>query len=163
MQAEFMDKGSFRSKRISSGIWILRIAISLIGLTVACNSASPPEADSGSMTQSLEKRSVYHEVPLPAEIRRRGSDPEQIALEVFGLAESSEGNFTQEVMLLDQSSTQAVVTLIQTGLLDDSVEGMRYWLEFVAKENQWELVWAGRQVRCYPDRGAQTWTTDLCS
>jgi len=40
---------------------------------------------------------------------------------------------------------------------------MRYWLEFTAADNQWEMVWAGRQVRCQPNRGSQEWSTDLCS
>jgi len=55
------------------------------------------------------------------------------------------------------------VTLTQTGLLDDSVEGIHYWLEFDAGENAWGMVWVGRQVRCYPSRGSQEWSTELCN
>ena len=144
--------------------WMLLAAIALTGMTVACTvPPESPEAETGSETVSQEGRSAYSEVPLPAEGQRFGADPEQIALEAYGIAEPGEGNFSQEVMTVDQSSTQAVVVLTQTGLLDDSVEGMRYWLEFEAGEAQWELVWVGRQVRCYPGRGAQDWTTDLCS
>ena len=71
--------------------------------------------------------------------------------------------FSQEVELLEETPDGAVVILTQSGLLDDSVEGMRYRLEFESGENQWELVWAGRQVRCWPDRGSQEWSTELCS
>lgn len=151
------------TQRIGSEIGILLIVISSIGMTVACTSTSPPETESVSVTKSLEERSAYNEVPLPPVPQRLGGDPEQIAVDAFGIVEPVEGNFSQEVVLVDQSPSQAIVTLTQTGLLDDSVEGMRFRLEFVTEENQWELVWVGSQVRCYPDRGSQRWTTDLCS
>jgi len=105
----------------------------------------------------------YSEVPLPPEDQRVGADPEEIALAAFGMDDPGEGNFAQEVTVDEQTATDAVVTLTQTGLLDDSVDGMRYRLEFAAIDNQWEMVWAGRQVRCQPNRGSQEWSTDLCS
>ena len=115
------------------------------------------------MTESQEARSAYSEVPLPAEAQRFGADPEQIALDAFGLEEPGEGNFTQVVTTVEQIPTMATVILTQTGLLDDSVEGMRYWLEFAAEEDAWKMVWVGRQVRCYPNRGSQDWAIELCS
>jgi len=139
-------------------------AIALVGMVTACTPQSPtttPEAETG--VESAEGRATYSEVPLPPADQLVGTDPEQIALDAFGMEEPGEGNFTQEVTVVEQTTTDAVVTLTQTGLLDDSVEGMRYWLEFTAADNQWEMVWAGRQVRCQPNRGSQEWSTDLCS
>jgi hypothetical protein len=142
-------------------------AISLLGLASACTPQTPtpaPESETGTeSTESVEGRGAYSEVPLPPADQLVGTDPEQIALNAFGMADPGEGNFTQEVTVVEQTATDAVVTLTQTGLLDDSVEGMRYWLEFTAADNQWEMVWAGRQVRCRPNRGSQDWSTDLCS
>jgi hypothetical protein len=152
-------------------------AIALVGMVAACNPQSPttpPETGAvneaettapevGSVNESMEGRAAYSEVPLPPADQRVGADPQQLALDTFGMTDPGEGNFTQEVMVVEQTATDAVVTLTQMGLLDDSVEGMRYWLEFAAADNQWELVWAGRQVRCRPDRGSQDWSTDLCS
>lgn len=132
----------------------------LVGMAGACVQPSPSEQE---MTESIEGRSAYSEVSLPPESQRFGADPEQIALDAFGITEPVEGNFTQEVQVVEQTPTQAMVTLIQTGLPDDSVQGMRYWLEFEAGENQWELVWVGRQTKCWPGRGSQEWSTDLCS
>ena len=100
---------------------------------------------------------------MPPESQRFGASPEQIAVDAFGIPEPTEGNFNQEVRLVEPTSDIAVVTLTQTGLLDDAVEGMRYWLELEAGENAWEMVWAGRQVRCYANRGSQEWTTELCN
>jgi len=130
-------------------------AIALVGMVTACTPQSPtttPEAETG--VESAEGRATYSEVPLPPADQLVGTDPEQIALDAFGMEEPGEGNFTQEVTVVEQTTTDAVVTLTQTGLLDDSVEGMRYWLEFTAADNQWEMVWAGRQVRCQPNRGS---------
>jgi hypothetical protein len=130
-------------------------AISLIGNTTACT--LPTTSDTAS------ERSAYGEISLPSESQRFGAYPEQIALDAFGLEEPMEGNFSQDTQLVEQTSEMAIVTLTQTGLLDDSVEGVRYWLEFDAGETAWEMVWAGRQVRCYPGRGSQDWTTELCN
>lgn len=154
-------------------------AIALVGMVAACTPQTPTsapesEAESESVTapesetvaesaESMDGRAAYSEVPLPSEDQRVGTDPGEIALAAFGLDDPGEGNFAQEVTVDEQTATDAVVTLTQTGLLDDSVDGMRYRLEFVAADNQWEMVWAGRQVRCQPNRGSQEWSTDLCS
>jgi hypothetical protein len=140
-------------------------AIALIGILAACTpDSTPPDSGSGAVTESQEGRSAYGEIPLPPEDLRSGANPEQIALDAFGMEDPGEGNFSQEVAVVEQTSAMAILTLTQTGLLDDSVEGMRYRLEFTTgEENAWEMVWVGRQVRCYPDRGSQDWSTELCS
>jgi hypothetical protein len=131
-------------------------AIAILSTAAAC--VSPPPI------ATPTDRSAYGEISLPPENQRFGAYPEQIALDAFGAAEiPTEGNFNQATQLVEQTSEMAIVTLTQTGLLDDSVEGVRYWLEFDAGENAWEMVWAGRQVRCYPGRGSQDWTTELCN
>jgi hypothetical protein len=113
-------------------------------------------------TSALAPRAAYREIPLPQDKNLVGADPRQIARSVFGNSESGEGNFQEEVLLIEQTDKVALVTLTQTGLADDSVEGMRYRLEFMREGNRWQLDWAGRQVRCYSGRGSQTWTTGRC-
>lgn len=130
----------------------------------ACTPSKPVAApDTIPPAEALEGRSSYSEIPLPPEDQRLGADPKQIALDTFGLAAPGEGNFSQTVEVVEQSPTQALLTLLQTGLLDDSVEAMRYRMEFEAKGTQWQLVWVGRQVRCRSGRGSQEWSTALCS
>lgn len=139
-------------------------AIALIIPTTACMLSPNLETESDSVAESLEARSDYSEIPLPSLAQRSGDNPEQIALNAFGIVEEPrEGNFAQEVTTVEQTPTMTTVMLTQTGLLDDSVEGMRYWLEFVAEGETWEMVWAGRQVRCYLNRGPQDWSAELCS
>lgn len=132
------------------------LTLTMLGTTTAC--VAPP-AETAPQTE----RSAYGAISLPPEAQRLGPAPEAIALAAFGLEEPTEGNFNQAVEVVEQTSERAIVTLTQTGLLDDSVEGVRYWLEFDAGENAWEMVWAGRQVRCYAGRGSQEWTTELCN
>ncbi|MBE9160603.1 hypothetical protein IQ265_27835 [Nodosilinea sp. LEGE 06152] len=116
---------------------------------------TPGEEDTGG------DRSAYSEIPVPE--GAVGADPTEVALATFGSTEPGEGNFEEEAELVEQTDEQALVILTQTGLADDSVNGMRYYLEFVPEGDQWRLDWAGRQVRCQVDRGSQEWTTDLCS
>jgi hypothetical protein len=106
--------------------------------------------------------SMYQSLPLPETNKLVGDDPQQITLELFGVSEPVEGNFQEEVSLVEQTDSKAIVILTQTGLADDSVEGTRYWLEFIRQGQKWQLNWTGRQVRCYPDRGSQTWSTNSC-
>jgi len=121
--------------------------------------APPPETPAA---ESVAERAAYSEVPLPTGVSLVGADPEQIALDAFGITDTGEGNFREEV-LVDKTADQALVTLTQTGLLDDSVEGMRYRLEFVPEGDQWRMDWAGIQSRCQLNRGSQDWTTELCT
>ncbi|MBE9124641.1 hypothetical protein IQ257_03555 [Coleofasciculus sp. LEGE 07092] len=94
-----------------------------------------------------------------------GSDPKAIALSVFGLPESEPGS--QSVTVDYPQPDQAIVTLIQTGIGDDSVNSTQYRVEL--EENlsaqtgkHWEMVWAGSQFKCQPGRGHQDWSAELC-
>lgn len=135
----------------------------------ACNpSATTPNTGEAPMTEApmtgdngVGDRADYEEVPIPA--GATGADPAEIAREVFGSPEPGEGNFEEQVEVVEETDNGALVLLTQTGLADDSVNGMRYRLEFVPEGNQWQLDWAGRQVRCQAGRGSEDWSTDLCS
>jgi hypothetical protein len=144
---------------------IAGLNLGLLLLTLPACAPSNPVAvpDTGPAVEAVEGRSAYSEVPLPPEDQRLGADPQQIALNAFGLTDPGEGNFSQTVEVVAQTPTETVLTLLQTGRPDDSVEGMRYRMEFEAQGPQWQLVWVGRQVRCWPGRGSQDWSTDLCS
>ncbi|WOD39842.1 hypothetical protein [Nodosilinea sp. E11] len=114
-------------------------------------------------TTEVGDRADYNEVPVPEDDSTVGTDPTQIALAVFGSTEPGEGNFTEYADLIEETDAGALVLLTQTGLADDSVNGMRYRLEFVPEGDQWRLDWAGQQARCQPGRGSEDWTTDLCN
>jgi hypothetical protein len=124
----------------------------------------------GALDEVPETREAYDEIDissLPSDLFEHLDDPGAIATALFGIneAEPIEGNFEQTVTV-DTDSSPAVVILTQTNLLDDSVRDIRYRLDFEpianTDETQWQLVWAGRQQRCQPGRGAQDWTTEWC-
>jgi hypothetical protein len=120
------------------------------------------ELTSEAASEKVAERSAYNQVPFPPNAVLVGSDPQQIALNVFGIPEPVEGNFQQEVGLVEQTQNRALLTLTQSGFPDDSIEGMRYLLEFRREGDQWQLDWAGLQVSCYPNRGSQELTTENC-
>lgn len=143
---------------LGTGLFIVAVA--------ACNQANAPNTTNAPplespVADSTSDRVAYSEVPLPPAELLVGDDPQQIALSAFGISDPVEGNFKEMIVLIEQGD-QAVVNLTQTGLPDDSVEGMRYRLEFVPEGTQWRMDWVGRQVRCRPNRGSQNWTTELC-
>ncbi|MGF1540760.1 MAG: WD40 repeat domain-containing protein [Pleurocapsa sp.] len=94
-----------------------------------------------------------------------GTNIKQMALDVFGLRETVE-NERQEVEISDGISPTKVVTITQTNLADDSVQAIRYRLEFApygdTDRGQWRIIWAGQQFQCQRDRGHQQWSGELC-
>lgn len=87
------------------------------------------------------------------------------ALEARFAPESEEGNASVHVVALPPVGDRLVFGVTQLGLLDDSVSAERRRLEFapsVTGDGTWELVWAGSQFVCWPGRGSQVWTSDLC-
>lgn len=90
-----------------------------------------------------------------------GTDPKKLVLETFGLAKKQDSQ-KQEITVICTESNQVIVLLKQTGLRDDSVAGIRYYVELVPVEKGWRITWAGRQQKCYPQRGHTDWSTELC-
>ncbi|MBD1915334.1 MULTISPECIES: hypothetical protein [Cyanophyceae] len=154
----------------TSGLYALTVSALLITLAACQPTATTPDTDGETTIEApvieapegdaVGDRTDYTEVPLPG--GAVGEEPTEIALAAFGSTEPGEGNFEEEVELVDQTDDQALVVLTQTGLADDSVNGTRYRLEFVPEGDQWRLDWAGQQVRCQLDRGSQEWSTDRC-
>lgn len=112
-------------------------------------------------------RANYDPIPLNSltsnsETNLTGNNLQEIALSFWGLSELRESQ-QQDIQVDYPNKNKAVVTLTQTGLLDDSVAGIRYRAEFVAMGNNWEMIWAGKQQKCYPGRGHTDWSTELCS
>lgn len=94
-----------------------------------------------------------------------GNDPKAIALSAFGTIESEGG--TRQVTVDYPQTDYAIVTIIQTGVADDSVGAIKHRVELRQKQTSqasplWEVVWAGSQVKCHPGRGHQDWSTELC-
>lgn len=114
-------------------------------------------------------RSNYKSIPLDkisSSHSLQGTDPKAIALAAFGNTEPEVG--TQAVAVDYPQPDQAVVSITQIGIGDDSVRGVRYRVEFVSTSpsaqtsKQWQMVWAGSQFKCQLGRGHQDWSTENC-
>ena len=115
---------------------------------------------------SLSKEGSYLAVDITQlQGELTGEEPETIALNLFGNKEEPvEGNFSQEVEVIEQQGFKRTLMLTQMNLLDDSVKGIRYRLkfEFDQSTGKWGLVEAGRQQSCYRGDNPDRWTTETC-
>lgn len=94
-----------------------------------------------------------------------GTDPQEIALSALGLTETVESE-QEQVAIKYPHDNLAIVTITQTNLTDDSVAGIRYLVKFAPygekNAEKWQVVWAGKQFKCWSGRGHQDWGTNLC-
>ena len=100
---------------------------------------------------------------IPA-AQRTGTDPLTMALAV--VAPNAGRPLDIEVLPNGPSAevpSRVIVTIDQSGLLDDSVAAFRDRFDIAAQEGQWAVVTAGRQFCCQPGCGHQDWSADLCS
>jgi len=89
------------------------------------------------------------------------NNPKETIQKWFGFSELQDSQ-KQEIEVSCPKPDQVIVTLTKTGLLDDSVAGVRDRVEFTSHPDGWELIWVGRQQKCYPGRGNTDWSTQLC-
>ncbi|MEA5509528.1 hypothetical protein VB715_07105 [Crocosphaera sp. UHCC 0190] len=93
-----------------------------------------------------------------------GDNPEAMTLELFGIKEKVEGNFSQEITANKQEGFDKIVMLTQMNLPDDSVRGIRYRLQFQFDQSigKWRLIEVGRQQSCYRSKESSDWTIEPC-
>lgn len=145
-------------------VTFLGSSCSMIGL----QESSPISNDSQCDQQgSAPERRDYQPISLdqiatnesPQQKTLIGDDPKTMVLERFGLS-SIQASQNQQITVICPESNQVIVLLTQTGLLDDSVAGIRYYIEFVPVDNKWQIRWAGKQQKCY--RGHTDWSPERC-
>lgn len=177
--------------KMNRPIPLLVIILALVSVPLSgCNTASVSDDPAQSQTRAngepqtlitepevADSREDYDEVnlaDLPPEVSLVGVDPAAVAAAVFMPPVSPEE--AQEVVPVDTvtvttlSNERVLVLQSRVGLLDDSVRGIRYRVEFLpvagsdgSETSEWQMVWAGRQYLCQPRRGSQDWSSKLCS
>ena len=98
-----------------------------------------------------------------AEANRTGTNPIDMAMAVANVRVGAPVDVEVLYGPGVESPTEAMVTITEGGLLDDSVAGFRYRFDIVNQNGQWTITRAGRQFRCQPGRGHQDWSIELCS
>ncbi len=115
----------------------------------SAGAAPPPAADSDTFVRADDLLDRYNS----------GSSPEVAARSIADRYEADE----VEIEVLSESNGEATVLVTALGLYDDSVRDER--LRLVYRDSgvgTWELVDAGRQVRCWTGRGHEAWSADAC-
>ena len=77
-------------------------------------------------------------------------------------------NSVRETILRQNNSaenpTQSTVTITQEGLLDDSIAGHQFIVQFQkASSGRWEITTIQKKRKCQPGRGSQAYSTELCT
>ena len=88
------------------------------------------------------------------------STPDLAADAIARRYQDDAGRVTVDV--LDESSYEATALVTLYDLRDDSVRDERLLLTYTPVGGTWELVDAGRQVRCQRGRGHQDWSAAFC-
>ena len=90
-----------------------------------------------------------------AESDRTGTDPLDIAMTVAAVRTGAPVDIEVLYGPGVESPNQAMVTITEGGLLDDSLAGLRYRFDIINQNGQWTITRAGRQFRCQQGRGHQ--------
>lgn len=126
--------------------------------------APGPSAPSGSPTSGATPRRSDLGSFAPAddvlERSNAASSPGVAAEAVANRYADDAGRVTVDVLAESSYEATALVTLLD--LADDSVRDERLLLTYTPVAGTWELIDAGRQVRCQPSRGHQDWSAAAC-
>ncbi|MEO1619662.1 MAG: hypothetical protein AAFU53_01375 [Cyanobacteria bacterium J06632_3] len=140
-------------------------AISLLQQQI--NSTHPELLEADSIAANVWRDSVTlagHEDVLgniPAS-DRTGTDPLQMAITASNLGIAQPVTIEALYGPSAESPNQAMITITQSGILDDSVGSIRYRFDISRQDDQWTITRAGRQFRCQQGRGHQDFSTELC-
>jgi hypothetical protein len=147
----------------SIGFSLFFASCNLVPIADQKNNSTSNSAVANNITSSSQRNS-YDEIDLdqlPADVSKKGNSPEELALTAFG-AEEVEGFVKEDIEVDTSTPGQAIVTIIQTNLPDDSVNSIRYRIDFKSEDSQWQMEWAGQQFICQSGRGNQDWSKELC-
>ena len=159
-------------RTIGNIIFVFSFSIGFNWFVVSCNLLPITNQKDNSTSNSAVANSIARESQrdsyaridldrLPADVSKKGNNPKELALTAFG-TEEVEGFVTEEVEVDTSNPEQTIVTITQTNLPDDSVNSIRYRIDFQSKDSQWQMKWAGQQFICQPGRGNQDWSKELC-
>lgn len=120
--------------------------------------------NSNSQQQIVDKNYRVVDLKKIPSSRLTDRDPRLAAIKAFGNRESAqlEGIKSETLEVIYPSAGNAIATLITDGLADDSVRAEKYRLKMQLVNNQWQITWAGTQVKCRSGRGHQEWSEQLC-
>lgn len=95
------------------------------------------------------------------------NSPFMIALEYTGDQLESESKKIEIVAPGPETRDQVILTITESGLLDDAIKGSLTILKLLHKDNLWQIEKAGQLWKCWPDRNrngnGNDFSTEPCS
>lgn len=113
--------------------------------------------------ESLENVPDFNKVT--AEAYKNGADwtksPLQVALRLVGDRHASKER-TISIKSLPETFRNAHITIIEEGLMDDSIRGIRFELKMYREAGYWVVESAKETFRCWSGRGADDYSDKPC-
>lgn len=147
-------KSSSKNKIIGYGIALLFLSACQTGNNSAVensNEESIYQLDNTNLSefnQLLKKQQISSIAAIVAKIAPQSED--------------SEGNYQYKVTEKNPSAANKIVYVTETGLLDDSIEGLKTKIELYKEGQFWLVKSIAKSYRCYTDRGHTNWTKEVC-
>ncbi|NBF12396.1 hypothetical protein [Pseudomonas sp. Fl4BN1] len=89
--------------------------------------------------------------------------PLMVALESMGSHFQQEpSNVIVNQKVAGESPTEALVEIEESGLMDDSVFAEKTIFSLSIENDRWSVIDKTTQVKCYPGRGHQEYSSDPC-
>ncbi len=104
---------------------------------------------------------AFNESVLKGKDNKWTADPVVVSLRFIGLFEGR----TQSIERINEnpeSFDTTQVTIINNGLLDDSVMAVKYKLNLKKVDSVWIVDSAGRLVKCWKGRGHEDFSSEPC-
>ena len=129
---------------ITIPLFTLSLTLGLSLNLISCRALKEPDQTAVSLTptekvatdsSTVQERGSYSAIDLnqlSPDLSLTGSEPKALALAAFGTGEAreQEGVFQETVSVNTNNPQRVIVTITYTGLLDDSVHGIRYRVDF---------------------------------
>jgi len=90
------------------------------------------------------------------------TSPTTLSWRSFETGGFTEGQAVEQLSVELLTRNTAVATVSQLGLADNAIAARRYQIEYVQRKGRWVIDWIGIQWKCWPGRGHQDWSTELC-
>lgn len=90
------------------------------------------------------------------------TNPKAVAAQLFRGLEDEDGRSYEEISITYSREGTSVILYTLIGLADDSVGAVRHRVELKRNQNNWGIIWVGRQFQCQPGRGQQEWSGIVC-
>lgn len=89
--------------------------------------------------------------------------PEEIMAEFSPKSDVMEGKYNYDLQINQQENNKVELTLIETGLMDDSQSALMLIMNLEKYQDTYKVVSIKETWKCWPGRGHENWSTEFCN